>query len=80
MRMILGAIMEYHATSSSICNARASWRGRRATAAGRVNRDVDPKLDIARYYAHDPTVDLPHENDEFLSCNNFFGQGSSTKK
>ena len=52
MRLIRSAIMRYHATSTSICNASS----RRAEAASRV--DVEPKLDIARYHMIEVQINL----------------------
>ena len=63
MRLIRSAIMWYHATSTSMCNA-SSRRAvpRVASMSNRIS------------ISHDRTADQSHE---YLGCNDFFGQGSS---
>ena len=52
MRLIRSAIMRYHATSTSICNASS----RRADTTSRV--DVKPQLDIAWYHMIEVQINL----------------------
>ena len=52
MRLIRSAIIPYHATSTSICNASLQ----RSAAAGRINEE--PKLDIARYHMIELQINL----------------------